>query len=105
MKYKPVATERLEPFSTGVWGVMATPFVGSRIAVDERSLVYELDHYGRMGAASLTELSVFGEAACLSLAERWTVVESVTEASENLPLVVGLTSLATAPAFEECALW
>jgi 4-hydroxy-tetrahydrodipicolinate synthase len=48
-------------------------------------------------------LGVFGEAAQLSVAERRTVLETVVEGA-SLPLVVGVTSLGTAPAIDEIAL-
>lgn len=96
--------DRSEPLRAGVWGVLATPFVGPTLEVDEFSLLREVHHYVRIGATGLTVLGVFGEAARLSVAERRKVVAHVAEASEGLQLVVGLTSLATAPAIEECAM-
>lgn len=84
----------------GVWGVLATPFTGSRLAVDEVSLAREVAHYAEVGVAGLTVLGVFGEAAQLSARERRELLELVVEETE-LPLVVGITALATAPAVEE----
>jgi 4-hydroxy-tetrahydrodipicolinate synthase len=45
---------------------------------------------------------VFGEAARLSVAERRTVLEVVCE-SADLPLVIGVTGLATAPVIDEAS--
>jgi 4-hydroxy-tetrahydrodipicolinate synthase len=84
----------------GVWGVVATPFQGSTLDVDEGSLATLVEHYEAIGVTGLTVLGVFGEAAALSAAERELVLEVVTEATA-LPLIVGITALATRPAIEE----
>ena len=91
------------PLASGVWGVVATPFAGSALDVDETSLSRLVEHYQRIGVSGLTVLGVFGEAARLSAAERRTVLEVVCE-SANLPLVVGMTGLATAPVIEEASM-
>lgn len=87
----------------GVWGVVATPFTGSTLDVDETSLARLVAHYESIGVAGLTVLGVFGEAAALSLTERREVLEAVAD-TVNLPLVVGVTSLTTAPAIDEIQL-
>lgn len=87
-------------FAPGVWGVLATPFQGSTLDVDAEALARLAEHYEAIGATGLTVLGVFGEAAALSAAERELVLEVVTE-STSIPLVVGITSLATRPAIEE----
>ncbi|MGY1703618.1 dihydrodipicolinate synthase family protein [Geodermatophilus sp. SYSU D00697] len=87
----------LEP---GVWGVVATPFSGSTLDVDEGSLVRLVEHYARIGVTGLTVLGVFGEAAQLSAAERRDVLEAVAD-SVALPIVAGMTSLGTRPVIEE----
>lgn len=88
----------------GVWGVVPTPFEGPDARVDETGLVRLAEHYERVGAAGLTVLGVFGEAARLSMEERRRVLEVVAGAT-SLPLVAGVTARATAPAVEEaCAL-
>jgi 4-hydroxy-tetrahydrodipicolinate synthase len=84
----------------GVWGVVATPFSGSTLEVDEGSLVRLVSHYESIGVTGLTVLGVFGEAAQLSSTERRDVLEAVADSVE-LPLVVGATSLGTAPVIEE----
>ncbi|WP_104177494.1 dihydrodipicolinate synthase family protein [Cryobacterium sp. Y50] len=87
-------------FTPGVWGVLATPFQGSTFDVDVDSLAMLAEHYEAIGATGLTVLGVFGEAAALSAPERELVLEIVTE-STTLPLVVGISALATQPAIEE----
>jgi len=83
-----------------VWGVLATPYAGDELRVDHGSLGRLARHYEQVGAAGLTVLGVFGEAARLSTVERAAVLSSVRDAVA-LPLVVGATSLATAPLVEE----
>lgn len=87
----------------GVWGVVATPFSGSTLEVDEGSLSRLVAHYERIGVTGLTVLGVFGEAAQLSSTERREVLEAVAD-TVALPLVVGATSLGTAPVIEEALL-
>lgn len=91
------------PLRRGVWGVLATPFTGGDLAVDPASLRRLARHYEAVGAVGLTALGVFGEAAALSSRERRLVLETLVE-SVALPLVVGVTSLGTAPAVEEIEL-
>lgn len=89
----------LEP---GVWGVLATPFLGSALDVDTDAVANLAAFYDRIGATGLTVLGVFGEAASLTSTERADVIETVVE-SCALPLVVGLTSLYTRPAIQEAS--
>ncbi|MFE6806734.1 dihydrodipicolinate synthase family protein [Streptomyces sp. NPDC057696] len=92
-----------EKLAPGVWGVVATPFLGSALDVDEPSLTGLVKHYEQIGTTGLTVLGVFGEAARLSAGERRTVLETVVDTA-GLPLVVGVTGLATAPVLEEARL-
>lgn len=89
-----------ESLAPGVWGVVATPFQGSTLDVDLDSLSGLVEHYEAIGATGLTVLGVFGEAAALTVEERRQVLEIAVECT-NLPLVVGVTALATRPAIEE----
>ncbi len=89
----------LQPLAAGVWGVVATPFTRD-LQLDHDSLRRLVTNYESLGATGLTVLGVFGEAAKLDDAERAAVLHTVLEAV-SLPLVVGATSLATAPAVEE----
>lgn len=79
----------------GVWGVLATPFTGPDLDVCERSLRRCVEHYATVGAAGITVLGVFGEAARLGLAEQRAVVRAVAAAAGDLPVVVGVPGLAT----------
>jgi len=90
---------RAPVLASGVWGVVATPYDDS-LALDLSSLRRLVGHYASIGVSGLTVLGVFGEAASLSRAERRRVLGAVAD-EVDLPLVVGLTSLATAPAVEE----
>ncbi|MET3902344.1 dihydrodipicolinate synthase family protein [Paenarthrobacter sp. 4246] len=94
------APKNREPLPAGVWGVVATPFQGSTLDVDLDSLAELVEHYESIGTTGLTVLGVFGEAAALTADERRHVLETVVE-STSLPLVVGVTALATRPAIEE----
>jgi 4-hydroxy-tetrahydrodipicolinate synthase len=84
----------------GVWGVLATAFTGPDMELDPAGVARLAQHLETAGAAGLTVLGVFGEAARLSAAERRTVLATVADAV-GLPLVVGATSLATAPLLDE----
>jgi 4-hydroxy-tetrahydrodipicolinate synthase len=84
----------------GVWGVLATPFTHDASALDLDSLTRLALHYEAVGATGLTVLGVFGEAARLSVRERADVLAAV-RAAVGLPLVVGATSLSTAPLLDE----
>lgn len=92
-----VTTAPLEP---GVWGVVATPFAGPVRDLDLPSLTRLVRFYEACGATGLTVLGVFGEASSLSPQERTTVLRTVAAATE-LPMVVGVSALATAPAIAE----
>jgi 4-hydroxy-tetrahydrodipicolinate synthase len=91
------------PLRGGVWGVVATPFNGSTHDLDEGSLARLVEHYEKIGVTGLTVLGVFGEAAQLSSEERRAVLETVVD-TVDLPLVVGATTLGTAPVIEEVRL-
>lgn len=90
--------QRLE---RGVWGVLATPFQGSSLDVDESSLERAARFYADLRITGLTVLGVFGEAATLALAEQAQVLEVVVDVADAVPLVVGLPALATRVAIEQ----
>lgn len=94
------APENRESLAPGVWGVVATPFQGSTLDLDLDSLSDLVERYETIGATGLTVLGVFGEAAALIAEERRQVLEIAVECT-SLPLVVGVTALATRPAIEE----
>lgn len=85
----------------GVWGVLATPFDATGDHLDPASLEREVQRFRSAGATGLTVLGVFGEAARLSNAERRQVVKMVAAARGDLPLVIGVSGMATVPAIEE----
>jgi 4-hydroxy-tetrahydrodipicolinate synthase len=85
----------------GVWGILATPF-DDDLRVDEPSLERLVELYRQAGAAGVVALGVLGEAARLDSSERRRVVERVSAC--GLPVVAGVSSLATAPAVEEAVL-
>jgi len=91
-----------EPLAPGVWGIIATPFAGPALDVDHASLARLVKSYEVLGATGLTVLGVFGEAVALDPEERRAVLATVAAAT-SLPLVVGVTSLATRPAIAEIA--
>ena len=88
------------PLEAGVWGVLATPFTGSVLDLDEAGLSRLCEHYEAVGVTGLTALGVFGEAARLTAQERATVLEIVADTC-GLPIVVGATSLSTRVVIEE----
>ncbi len=93
---------RSRALERGVWGVIPTPFAGPSDELDEESLARLASFYEAAGATGLTVLGVFGESARLSMAERRRVLDVVSRTSA-LPLVIGITALATAPGAEEAA--
>lgn len=99
MTQQPLSDQRVDPLARGVWGVVATPFTDAA-EIDEASLVRLVQFYESIGAAGLTVLGVFGEAAALTASERMQVLDVVAQNSK-LPIVAGVTSLATAPAIAE----
>ncbi len=90
------------PLQPGVWGVLATPFTGSVLDLDEAGLGRLCEYYQSVGVTGLTALGVFGEAAQLTARERATVLEIVADTCD-LPIVVGATSLSTRVVIEEAS--
>lgn len=91
----------LVPLEPGVWAILATPFRGDNLEVDEASIATLVDMYRTAGVKGLVALGVLGEAARLSSAERQVVLSRVVDAAADLPVVCGMSALATAPAIEE----
>lgn len=90
-------SDTLQP---GVWGVLATPFTGSTLDVDDVGVARLCEHLEASGATGITALGVFGEGSRLSTEDRTIVLDTVVE-STSLPIVVGCSGLATAPVIEE----
>jgi 4-hydroxy-tetrahydrodipicolinate synthase len=89
------------PLSPGVWGILATPFHGHDLAVDSASLMRQIGLYRDLGAQGVVALGVFGEAAKLDATEQRQVIDATAAAADGLPVVVGLSGLATAPALAQ----
>lgn len=85
---------RVAPLAAGVWGVLATPF-DRDLALDVASLAREVEFFAERGATGLVGLGVFGEAARLTDAEQDTVVRTIHATAPHLPLVAGVSGLAT----------
>src|SRR5579875_3492331 len=94
-------TAEYEPLQPGVWGILATPFLGTNLEIDVESLETLVDLYRRAGARGVVALGVLGEAARLDSVERERVLETVVRAAGDIPVVAGMSALATAPAIEE----
>jgi len=85
----------------GVWGILATPFHDADLSVDLESLATLVRLYRSAGATGVVALGVLGEAARLSSTERKKVLATVVDAADGMPVVAGMSALATAPAVEE----
>lgn len=88
---------RLEP---GVWAVLPTPF-DDEAAVDHASIERLVGFYREVGVTGIVALGVFGEASQLAAWEQDAVARTVVDAAGEVPVVLGLSSLATAPAAEQ----
>ena len=93
--------EHLPGLQGGLWGVLATPFAGPRLAVDEESLLRQVHLYRELPATGLVVLGVFGEGAALDSTEQRAVVTAVHRERGPLPIVVGLSARSTAAAVEQ----
>jgi 4-hydroxy-tetrahydrodipicolinate synthase len=89
------------PLSSGVWGVLATPFQGSALDLCETSLERETQHYAKVGVTGLTVLGVFGESANLTAVEQREVLDTVVAVKGDLPIVVGVPGKATHTVIEQ----
>lgn len=79
--------------------MVPTPF-DNDLQLDHGSLGRLVRRYTSAGVTGLVVLGVFGEASALSVSERAAVLATVA-AAVDLPLIVGMTSLATAPLLDE----
>ena len=91
----------MQPLPRGLWGVLATPFAGPDLQVDEESLRRQVQLFAGVPATGLVVLGVFGEGAALDTEEQALVVRAVAAEAGDTPLVVGLSARATAPAVEQ----
>ena len=89
------------PLARGLWSVLATPFAGPALTVDEESLRREVGMFAAVPATGLVALGVFGEGAALDTAEQRLVVRTVAAEAAGTPLVVGLSARSTSVAVEQ----
>ena len=89
------------PLARGVWGILATPFHGPDRAVDTASFARQIQLYQRIGASGVVALGVFGEAAKLNTDEQRALVRTAIDTAGDLPVVVGLPGLSTAPVLDQ----
>lgn len=92
------------PLAPGVWGILATPFAGPDLAIDSKSMARQVTLFESLPAAGVVVLGVFGEATALDSREQAAVIDSVVGASDMLPVIVGVSARATAPAIEQSKL-
>jgi 4-hydroxy-tetrahydrodipicolinate synthase len=67
-------TNRPPVLARGLRGILATPFTGTELAVDEESLRREVALFRDLPAAGVVALGVFGEGVALDTAEQRQVV-------------------------------
>ncbi|WP_167139309.1 dihydrodipicolinate synthase family protein [Diaminobutyricimonas sp. TR449] len=92
------------PLGTGLWGILATPFIGDNLDVDTVSVKRQVELFRDLPATGVVALGVFGEGAALSNAEQRTVIDAVVSSGNGLPTVVGLSARTTAPAVDQAHL-
>jgi 4-hydroxy-tetrahydrodipicolinate synthase len=85
----------IEPLQRGLWGVLATPFHGDDLSIDDEALRRQVHLHRASGSIGLVALGVFGESARLSPEERHHVVEIVSREAPDLPLVIGIAERET----------
>jgi 4-hydroxy-tetrahydrodipicolinate synthase len=91
----------VEPLAPGVWQILPTPFHRQDRAVDLESLRRVVERARMIGVTGIVALGVLGEAARLDSRERESVLATVVDAAGPLPVVCGVSAMATAPAIEQ----
>lgn len=86
---------------SGLWGIVATPFLKHDFEIDQSSLRREISLFRSIGARGVVALGVFGEGVALNAAEQVEVVTTVIDEAQGLPIVVGISERTTAPAVEQ----
>lgn len=94
-------TRQPEMLAPGVWQILPTPFHGRDQSVDLNSLRRVVGHAREIGVTGVVALGVLGEATRLNSRERESVLAAVVEAAGPLPVVCGISAMATAPAVEQ----
>ena len=74
---------------TGLWIPLITPFHHG--AVDHPALIRLVQHYRRAGVSGFVVCGSTGEAAALDDNEQLAVLDTVIEAGDGLPIVMGLS--------------
>jgi 4-hydroxy-tetrahydrodipicolinate synthase len=77
------------PDFTGLWIPLITPF--HHDAVDHPALTRLVKHLAKEGVAGFVACGSTGEAAALDKAEQLAVLDTVLQASDGLPVVMGLS--------------
>jgi 4-hydroxy-tetrahydrodipicolinate synthase len=90
-----------QPLAGGLWGILATPFHGPKLTVDTVSLGRQVEFFRDLPSTGVVALGVFGEGASLDSREQREVISTVVSTGGAMPVVVGLSSRATAPAIEQ----
>ena len=78
------------PHWSGVWPALVTPFSDGH--VDHEALVRLTREVSQAGVAGVVALGTTGEASALCERERDEVIETVLEAADGMPVVVGTGS-------------
>ena len=93
-----------QPLAPGLWGILATPFLGAELAVDTESVRRQVGLFRDLPASGVVALGVFGEGVALDSREQALVIDSVVASASGMPVVVGLSARTTAPALEQAKL-
>jgi 4-hydroxy-tetrahydrodipicolinate synthase len=74
---------------SGLWIPLVTPFHGG--AVDHPALTRLVQHYAKQGISGFVACGSTGEAAALDKAEQLAVLNTVLQASGDVPVVMGIS--------------
>lgn len=78
------------PRNFPLWGMVPTPFAPDSATVDHRSLAALVSELLRRGVSGLVAMGVIAEPRALSNRERIAALETIADASGELPLCIGL---------------
>jgi 4-hydroxy-tetrahydrodipicolinate synthase len=96
----------ISPLLRGIWVPLVTPFAGtSAEAVDSAGLARLVASLRETGIAGLVVCGSTGEAAMLSDAERRSVLDTTLAAADGLPVLMGLSGVATPQVRDELLRW
>ena len=94
-------TGDLQPLSYGLWGILATPFMGPHYELDKQSLTRLVQHFESLGAQGVVALGVFGEGSALNSQEQEEVIKTVCSSTDKMKIIVGISERSTSPAIEQ----